>query len=69
MLDITMAEILKSQSQVDLTPTQVREIAGWAFSRTITKLEDKKFLCSLSQLSSVVGFTTANGVKVQKWGS
>ena len=46
MLDITMAEILKSQSQVDLTPTTGGEIAGWAFSRTITKLEDKRPLFS-----------------------
>ncbi len=67
MLDITMAEILKSQSQVDLTPTTGGEIAGWAFSRTITKLEDKRPLFSYFTTDSVVGFTTTNGVKVQKW--
>ena len=67
MLDITMAEILKSESQVDLTPTTGGEIAGWAFSRTITKLEDKRPLFSYFTTDSVVGFTTTNGVKVQKW--
>ena len=63
MLDITMAEILKSESQVDLTPTTGGEIAGWAFSRTITKLEDKRPLFSYFTTDSVVGFTTTNGVK------
>ena len=67
MLDITMAEILKSESLVDLTPTTGGEIAGWAFSRTITKLEDKRPLFSYFTTDSVVGFTTTNGVKVQKW--
>ncbi len=67
MLDITMAEILKSAKETDLTPTTGGEIAGWAFSRTITKLEGERPLFSYFTTDSVVGFTTTNGVKVQKW--
>ena len=67
MLDITMAEILKAESEVNQIATTGGEIAGWAFSRTITKLESERPLFSYFTTDSVVGFTTTDGVKVQKW--
>ena len=67
MLDITMAEILKAESEVNQIATTGGEIAGWAFSSTITKLESERPLFSYFTTDSVVGFTTTDGVKVQKW--
>ncbi len=68
MLDITMAELAKQAAQVDQEATTGGEIAGWAFSRTIKKLEGERPLFSYFTSDSVVGFTTPDGkVKVQKW--